>query len=1273
MSKILFKINGRQYEADGTYSPDVSLNEFIRNVANLRGTKSMCHEGGCGACVVAVQAALPPDNEAKTFAVNSCLVSVLSCHGWEVTTVEGVGNRTMGYHDIQNRLAQFNGTQCGYCTPGWIMNMYSLYTSKNGKLMSSEVENSFAGNICRCTGYRPIADAFKSFAVDADERLLSKVNDIEDLALLSKCRVKCNATRWKENNIESDSEWCIVNKTSNNTLTLGDNVFKWFKVYNLSEVFKIISQNVDYKFIAGNTGQGVYHVTEYPPIIIDIFNVVDLKGYTLDINLIVGAGTTLTDMMELFTRISVENEDFSYLSEFVKHLDLVAHVPVRNIGTIAGNLFLKYTNNDFPSDLFLLFETIDAMITIGSGVNNRQTMSFSEFLTINMTGKIIINIMLPPLPRLCKIKTYKIMARSQNTHAIVNAGFLFKFKPNQNILEKVNIVYGNISPSFIHATETEKILIDKDPFTEETLQLALKSLDAEIAPEDAPPEPSAKYRKQLALALYYKAILSLCPESKVNPKYVSGGNVIKRNISQGTQTFDTDESVWPLNKPIPKLEALVQCSGEATFANDLPAEIGEVFAAFVTADVLPGSIISGFDATAALELPGVQAFYTAKDIPGSNTFAPLDFPLVTEVEEILCNEKVAFHGQPAGIIVASREKLAIAAARLVKINYEFISVKNPVLTVHDAIKSSEASDRVKTSMVVDPTDIGNDVKSKINDQVYFDSQYHYYMEPQTCVVKPTEDGLDVYASAQWMDLINVAIAGCLNVPVNSVSVIVRRVGGAYGGKISRASQIACAAALVSYLQGRTCRLILPIEKNMSISGNRSPTYCNFEVGVNAEGEIQYLKNKYYQDLGCSINDSFTSITVNHFPSCYNSSRWHIESYNVITDKSSMTWCRAPATTEGIATTEYIMERIAFEIKKDAIDVRLQNMKKEDNPIPELIDYTKKISDYDTRLKAVVDYNKNNRWRKRAIKLLPMTYDLFYLSPFNAIVSVYHRDGTVSITHGATEMGQGVNTKVAQVAAYALGIPLEDISVKPSSSVTSPNCMATGGSVGSECVSYATLKACEIIKERLEEVKKKMDNPTWKELVKQAYQSGVYLQASYQFTTNGPIKPYDIFGVVVLEVEVDILTGNHEILRVDLLEDTGRSLSPSIDVGQIEGAFVMGLGYWTSEKLIYDQTTGKLLTDRTWTYKPPGIKDVPADFRIYFRRNSTNESGVLQSKATGEPALCMAVVITHALREAVRAARLDAGYEDQWVQLDIPCTTENIFMAVEHKIEHYKLK
>lgn len=248
--------------------------------------------------------------------------------------------------------------------------------------------------------------------------------------------------------------------------------------------------------------------------------------------------------------------------------------------------------------------------------------------------------------------------------------------------------------------------------------------------------------------------------------------------------------------------------------------------------------------------------------------------------------------------------------------------------------------------------------------------------------------------------------------------------------------------------------------------------------------------------------------------------------------------------------EYVMEKIAYNLKLDPIKVRLENMRKENNPLPDMIDQLKRDAMYDNRQDDIRKFNFENRWRKRAMSMIPLSYDLFYFGNYNSIVSIYHGDGSIVIIHGGIEMGQGINTKVAQVCAHMLGVPLEKVSVKPSTSFTSPNGMVTGGSIGSECLSFATMKACEILLKRLEPIRDKMGKPSWQDLINKAYAAGIDLQASYMFSNNDGFTSYDIFAVALLEVEIDLLTGNHDIRRVDILEDVGRSMNPTIDVGQV---------------------------------------------------------------------------------------------------------------------------
>lgn len=316
-------INGKPFEVDTLRIPiDMSLNTFIRSVAHLSGTKSMCHEGGCGACIVAVQGNHPVTKENRIWGVNSCLMPIYACEGFNVITVEGIGDKANGYHTAQSRLAQMNGTQCGFCSPGMVMNMYSLMEAKGAKLTMQEVENSFGGNICRCTGYRPIMDAFKSMAMDADEKY-KLCQDIEDFATK-----KCPKTG---NDCSGSCEMATNGGLQSIHLTVGNR--EWHKVYNVSEISQILSTSADKKcmLVAGNTAHGVYRRASDIQVFIDINSVEQLRSHSIGKQLEVGGTVKLTEFMEILKKAAKENVNFSYCNEIHSHVDLIANVPVRNV------------------------------------------------------------------------------------------------------------------------------------------------------------------------------------------------------------------------------------------------------------------------------------------------------------------------------------------------------------------------------------------------------------------------------------------------------------------------------------------------------------------------------------------------------------------------------------------------------------------------------------------------------------------------------------------------------------------------------------------------------------------------------------------------------------------------------------------------------------------------------------------------------------------------------------------------------------------------------
>lgn len=553
----------------------------------------MCLEGGCGACVVTLSGIHPVTKAKTVWAVNSCLQNIYSCHGLDIITVEGIGSKQTGMHQVQKRLADFNGTQCGYCSPGMVMNMYSLLEANNGKVTMKEVENSFGGNICRCTGYRPILDAFKSLAVDADERLINLCKDIEDMSNVKTCPKTGIACAGK----------CSAANASKKQLKISfEEDHEWHKVFTVKEIFDLFGQigYNPYMLVAGNTAHGVHRRSPQLKVFIDISSVEELRMYKINPDsLELGGNITLTEAMHIFMKVAKQNKNFEYLNELVKHIDIIANVPVRNNGTIAGNYMIKNQHKEFPSDFFITFEALSAIVSVSDGTKT-LAMSSKDFVAFGMDKKILTKITLPAFdPSKFFFRSFKIMPRAQNAHAYVNAAFLLEVNDAKNSVMSAKLCFGGIDESFVHADKTEKFMVGKDPFSNATVQGALNVLKTELNPDWVLPDASPEYRKNLAMALLYKFMLMIVPEAKANSKYKSGGIILERELSSGTQVFDTYQKKWPLTKNIPKLEADVQCTGEAKYVNDFPSMHDEVFGAFVLAKKVHAKI-SNIDASRAL-------------------------------------------------------------------------------------------------------------------------------------------------------------------------------------------------------------------------------------------------------------------------------------------------------------------------------------------------------------------------------------------------------------------------------------------------------------------------------------------------------------------------------------------------------------------------------------------------------------------------------------------------------------------------------------------------
>lgn len=370
--------------------------------------------------------------------------------------------------------------------------------------------------------------------------------------------------------------------------------------------------------------------------------------------------------------------------------------------------------------------------------------------------------------------------------------------------------------------------------------------------------------------------------------------------------------------------------------------------------------------------------------------------------------------------------------------------------------------------------------------------------------------------------------------------------------------------------------------------------------------------------------------------------------------------------------EMIIEHMATHLKLDPFEIRMNNLytKSDVTPMGQPLKYfnadvimkeLRETTDYDKRVLDIQKYNTENRWKKRGISITPIKWGLDLRGAnYNCMMAIYGADGSIALTHGGVEMGQGIDTKVAQVCAYGLKVPLDIISIKHSETFTNANAAPTGGSITTESVAKAVLRCCEIMNERLAPIRDLMPaGYTWTQLIQKATSMGIDLSARYWINDDQETPfSYEIYAAACSEAIVDVLTGETQILRTDILYDCGQCLNGEIDIGQAEGAFVMGMGFWLHEKARYDPQTGLCLTNGTWEYKPPSTKDIPLDFRVRFMKNNPNPVGFLGSKAIGEPPLCLSPSIAFAAKRAIEAARSEVK-NTSFFSLDSPATVDQI--------------
>lgn len=739
-------------------------------------------------------------------------------------------------------------------------------------------------------------------------------------------------------------------------------------------------------------------------------------------------------------------------------------------------------------------------------------------------------------------------------------------------------------------------------------------------------------------------------------------------------------------------------SGESVYIHDMKLS-EDALVGHLVYSTKAHALIKSLNCFKAKAMKGVSCILTHLDIPGTNQMGP-----VAKDEACLIENEVNFIGAPIALIAAIDKETAIKAAQLIEIEYEELPA---IIDLRVAVLHGEAFQKERKIERGDWQKEIQNAKFKLSGDLTTGGQEHWYLETQTALAVPLEGNeMLVYSSSQHPDETQAVIANILGIPRNLVEVEVKRMGGAFGGKETQANHIAAWSALLAYHTRKAVEMHLSRDTDQLITGKRHPFYSTYEVGFDENGTILGLDVRLNSNGGSTLDLSMAILerALFHIDNAYFLPAVRVQGLVWKTNLPSNTAFRGFGGPQGIAVIETIIDRIARFLKKDAAEIRKLNLyginKRNTTPynqevklnrLPKLYDQIFQSSNYSERRKKTDQFNQQNEYVKRGLALTPVKFGISFTTSFlnqaGALVNIY-QDGSINVNHGGTEMGQGLHTKIKQIAADELGLEVNKINITATNTSKVPNASATAASSGTDLNGMAVKNACVTLKIRLADAFKlkfpesnskilfrnnKAINGTFEisftELVKFSYLNQISLSATGFYKTpdiyfnreegKGAPFHYFSFGMAVSEVEIDILTGSHQILRTDILHDVGDSINPLIDKGQIEGAFVQAVGWVTSEEMKYDKN-GNLLNHSPDTYKIPAITDIPKDFRVKLLHDVPNPLVIKKSKAVGEPPFMHGLSVWLAIKDAVSAV----GNHQFEPDFQIPATHEFIALSCE---------
>eukprot|EP01062_Namystynia_karyoxenos_P051015 TRINITY_DN398_c0_g6_i1.p1 TRINITY_DN398_c0_g6~~TRINITY_DN398_c0_g6_i1.p1 ORF type:complete len:1452 (+),score=529.06 TRINITY_DN398_c0_g6_i1:87-4358(+) len=1286
-----FTVNGKQYSVDAdTVGGMTSVHDWVFANVPGSGLRRNCGVGRCGVCVAMLSYTDPATGQLAHRAFNTCLRPMLSCNGMAITTNGGIGT-SAAPHPVQKALADHSGTQCGFCSAGQVMSIYAQLAAKGAgaAVSAKELEHCLDGNLCRCTGYRPIIDTAKSFAADAPAPRAAPLTAL-DASVIQRPPAAPAAGA-------VPLPVPPMPQPPPAPLAAG----AWTEVRTEADLQKSLKAHAgagDLMLVGGNTSHGIWPERK-PDALVSIAQIPALRTLSAAADvLVVGAAVSLTDAQEF---LQAQAKGTPALGAIAEHVLLSPGTPIRNCGTVGGNVMIMHEHQkdgqSFCTEWPMLLQAWGATLCVVDSDGGAREYSFEDFWGLDMRLKYIRHFTLPLAGAQGRtMRSFRTSVRHLYAQQYLGAAMRVTVDPATGKVAagSARIVYNNIVSHPIRATALEQALEGAAVTDEAHLQNVLfPALEKLIATPDPALYGPVPFRQQLARSYFYKFMLALQPS--VAPRLQTAVAAwLPRDVQEGTQTFQTDTSVYPLNEPIPKIDGLRQTCSEAQYVQDVPIPSNCLHGAPVLATAV--GKISKVDTSAAEKLPGWQGWLSHKDVPLLSPGVLAGADLGKQVfQPLFAKGETIFIGQVVGLCLADSQQRAVDCARAVSVSYS--SQKAPlVLTMEDAIKAGSYMNKSAGSMK--QGDVGAAFASAdhvANDSLSIQEQIHYHMESQSAMAVPGEDALVVHASTQEPKVCHLAVQLLLTEIFGKIDIRQRRLGGGFGGKLEASAQVACLSAFAAKHLKRPVRVVMELADNMVAIGRRVPFHGDLQVGFMKDGTITAVQAKlYFGNAGGDTDNAIRSVD-----NCYSIPNWDIAASVMKLDLPITRSCRAPGWLPGIWFSERVIGLVSAQLGMPAAQIRERNFYKAGQVTPygmplkefnmqDIWAKLKASSNYDARAVTVAKFNASSRWVKKGIALVPSKFSFQYLPGLNFASTLMmdcrvtvNADGSVTVLAGGTEMGQGLTTKVAQTVSYYLGCAVSDVVFAEQSSLQMGSVVTgidlTGGSIGSELCSLAAKNACAVLTKNLAPVRKVLGpSAAWKEVAAKAHEMGVELSVKKSDEHHAPAVDkkgdvYNTYGAVCAEVTLDVLTGQTNFERCDLVFDIGRSVNPDVDVGQLEGGFMFGLGLALMEDVSYTPTGA--MHSGAATYEPPGTVDVPREWHVSLFNGKVNAVTPNGAKAIGEPPVTMAYAAVDALEQALAAAAKDAGTGAHPRPVSLPFTIDQRQLASAVTTKQFTLK